>query len=150
MTEEKSISKPRQLWDNALRTVKGENTTELVEQFTSEMTLVAEGLCEDQAKLRAELESMRREQDRIAQRSSAAQENLDQVMAENRQELDDRLDRLTRRIEALEAKTSDKALARREKERKTKDIPLIRGLIILAGIIGGSWVLVTVLNLFRR
>lgn len=149
MTEEKSVSRPRQLWDTALKTVKGENTTELVEQFTSEMTLVAEGLCEDQARLRGEIDDLRREQDRIAQRSGTAQENLDHIVAENRREVDDRLESLTRRIEALEARTSERAAARQEKQRRQKDIPLIRGLIWLAGIIGGSWVIVTLLNLLK-
>ena len=46
-------TKPKpKLWDGALKMVKGENTTQLIEQFTAEMTLVAEGLCEDQNKLR--------------------------------------------------------------------------------------------------
>ena len=42
MTEEKT-GKPS-LWNQALKVVKGDSTTELVEQFTQEMTLVAEGL----------------------------------------------------------------------------------------------------------
>ena len=53
MAEEKTktlTEKPKKLWDGALRMVKGENTASLIEQFTSEMTLVAEGLCEDQSK----------------------------------------------------------------------------------------------------
>ena len=149
MTEEKTVSRPRQLWDSALKTVKGENTTELVEQFTSEMTLVAEGLCEDQARLREEIDTLRREQDRVNQRAESAHENLDHIVLENRQEVDERLDSLARRVEALEARTSDRAMEHREKQRRQKDIPLIRGLIWLAGIVGGSWVLVTLLNLLK-
>lgn len=53
--DEKMPSKPRQLWSQALRAVKGDQTQTLVEQFTSEMTLVAEGLVEDQAGLHREL-----------------------------------------------------------------------------------------------
>ena len=51
MEEEKTLAeKPQKkptLWDGALKMVKGENTNQLIEQFTAEMTLVAEGLCED-------------------------------------------------------------------------------------------------------
>ena len=48
MTEEKTLTeKPKKtLWDGALKMVKGENTNQLIEQFTAEMNLVAEGLCE--------------------------------------------------------------------------------------------------------
>ena len=52
MSEDKNVSKPRQLWDSAVKAVKGGSTEQLVETFTSEMTLVAEGLCEDQNNLR--------------------------------------------------------------------------------------------------
>ena len=55
MEEENAIvSKPKKIWNDALKAVKGENTNQLIEQFTAEMTLVAEGLCEDQNKLRGE------------------------------------------------------------------------------------------------
>ena len=44
MEEEKTLTeKPKKLWDGALKMVKGENTHQLIEQFTAEMTLVAEG-----------------------------------------------------------------------------------------------------------
>ena len=66
MEEEKTITeKPKKLWDGALKMVKGENTTQLIEQFTSEMTLVAEGLCEDQSKLRKEVDGMITEEDAL-------------------------------------------------------------------------------------
>ena len=42
----------------------------LIEQFTSEMTLVAEGLCEDQSKLRKEVDGMITEEE-VAEMLSA-------------------------------------------------------------------------------
>ena len=42
MSEEKTVSKPRQLWDSAVKAVKGGGTEQLIETFTAEMTLVAE------------------------------------------------------------------------------------------------------------
>ena len=63
--EEKNVAKPRKIWDNALRAVKGENTMQVVENFTAEMTLVAEGLCEDHGRLRKAVEDMESEQDRL-------------------------------------------------------------------------------------
>ncbi len=60
MTQEEKTIKPS-LWDQALKAVKGDSTKELVEQFTQEMTLVAEGLCEDQARLRRAVDGVLRE-----------------------------------------------------------------------------------------
>jgi len=57
MAEEKRVSMG-ELWNHALRVVKGERTAELVECFTHEMTLVAEGLCEDQARIRRSVDDM--------------------------------------------------------------------------------------------
>ena len=48
----------QKFWNGALKLVKGENTAKLIEDFTAEMTLVAEGLCEDQSKLRREVDKM--------------------------------------------------------------------------------------------
>ena len=59
MSEEKTVSKPRQLWDSAVKAVKGGGTEQLIETFTAEMTLVAEGLCEDQNNLRREITQVR-------------------------------------------------------------------------------------------
>ena len=58
MAEEQK--KPRTLWESALKVVKGDSTEQLVEQFTAEMTLVAEGLYDDQARLKREVELLRR------------------------------------------------------------------------------------------
>jgi len=56
MSERKSITqKSGKIITDALKKVKGEDVTGLIEDFTSEMTLVAEGLCEDQSKLRSEV-----------------------------------------------------------------------------------------------
>ena len=69
MSEDKNVSKPRQLWDSAVKAVKGGSTEQLVETFTSEMTLVAEGLCEDQNNLRKELAQVREMAEKLEQRA---------------------------------------------------------------------------------
>ena len=72
MEEEKTLTEKQQkkptLWDGALKMVKGENTNQLIEQFTAEMTLVAEGLCEDQTKLRREVDDLTTQEDRRIQK----------------------------------------------------------------------------------
>ena len=73
ITEEKT-NKPS-LWNQALKVVKGDSTTELVEQFTQEMTLVAEGLCEDQARLRRVVDGLIKEGE--GQRAKSEQDYQD-------------------------------------------------------------------------
>ena len=142
MSEEKNVSKPRQLWNSA---VKAGNSEQLIETFTSEMTLVAEGLCEDQQALRKELAQVRETAEKLDQRMENEQEVLDTTLRENQKELDRRLDELTHRIAALEMKAS-----RQEKApAKTKEKNWLSQATLLASIIAGAWIIVTVLNLFK-
>lgn len=140
MSEEKNVSRPMQLWNNAIKAVKGDSTLQLVEQFTSEMTLVAEGLCEDQARLRQQTETLRREADRSAQRLDSEIKALESTIRENQRDTDRRLDDLSRRLSALEAK---------QNRRKGKELGLVQQLTVLAAIVCGSWIIVTILNLFK-
>lgn len=147
MTEEKNVSKPMQLWNSAVKVVKGENTAQLVEQFTAEMTLVAEGLCEDQAKLRRAAEELRTAQEQSEQRLDSRMEALDTALRENQRETDRRLDEMARRLNALESRQAAKEA--RGRESKRRDAGLIRQLTVLVSIVAGAWVLVTILNLFK-
>lgn len=145
MSEEKNVSKPRQLWNSAVKAVKGGSSEQLIETFTSEMTLVAEGLCEDQQALRKELAQVRETAEKLDQRMANEQEVLDTTLRENQKELDRRLDELTHRIAALEMKAS-----RQEKApAKTKEKNWLSQATLLASIIAGAWIIVTVLNLFK-
>ena len=145
MSEDKNVSKPRQLWDSAVKAVKGGSTEQLVETFTSEMTLVAEGLCEDQNNLRKELAQVREMAEKLEQRADNEQEVLDTTLRENQKDIDRRLDELTHRIAALEVKI----IRRGKEEPRKKDMGIISQLTVLAGIVAGAWIIVTVLNLFK-
>ena len=140
MAEEQK--KPRTLWESALKVVKGDSAEQLVEQFTAEMTLVAEGLYDDQARLKREMESLRQEQDRLAQRVGSEQQAQETALLEAQRDIDRRLDDFSRRMSAMEAK-----LAARPKKMKFEG--LMGQATLLACIVCGSWVLVTILNLFR-
>ena len=134
--------KPRTLWESALKVVKSDSTEQLVEQFTAEMTLVAEGLYDDQARLKREMEGLRQEQDRLSQRVGSEQQAQEAALMEAQRDLDRRLDDFARRLSAMEAKLS-------AKPKKMKMDGLVGQLTVLACIVCGSWVLVTILNLFR-
>ncbi|MBR3494332.1 MAG: hypothetical protein IKH38_02800 [Clostridia bacterium] len=142
MSEEKTVSGPRKLLETALRAVKGDNTQALVENFSAEMTLVAEGLCDDQARLRGKLDELEQRQERDRQHSDSDLQATEQQI----RELEEQVEELRRQLQTMQ-----RAEESRQKLRKKEKIPggLMRSLIILAAIVCGSWVLVTVLQLFK-
>lgn len=141
MTEEKT-GKPS-LWNQALKVVKGDSTTELVEQFTQEMTLVAEGLCEDQARLRKAVDGLIREAD--GQRAKNEQDYQDMVrqLEDNQKKVSQRLDELSRRIAALE-----KPAPKEKKRRFAFGSDVIGRATVLVGMVCATVLIVTILKLF--
>lgn len=139
MSEEKTVSKPKQLWNSALKAVKGDSTQQLVEDFTAEMTLVAEGLCEDQARLRQAVEDTRREQDRSAQHVDSELQALESTLQEHQRETERRLKDMGRRLAALES---------RAPQRNGKQPGLMRQATVLVGMVCITVLLVAVLKLF--
>ena len=117
----------------ALSPLKGKDLSQMVEGFTSEMTLVAEGLSEDQLRLQ-------QQQDRMDGQLTEAEAQLAQAREEIRE--------LQKQVSALEDR-----LAKAEKEKKLKKTEgftaLIRQATWLAAIIAGAWVIVTIINLFK-
>ena len=143
MPEEKTLTeKPKKtLWDGALKMVKGENTNQLIEQFTAEMTLVAEGLCEDQTKLRREVDNMTTQEDRRIQKLESRIDLLETSLDEEKKAHDRDVTELRNRLSSLE-KQASKAPAKEKKKAGT----IIRDLTWLVGIAAAAWVIVTVIN----
>lgn len=141
ITDEKT-NKPS-LWNQALKVVKGDSTTELVEQFTQEMTLVAEGLCEDQARLRRAVDGLIKEGEGQRAKSEQDYQEVLRQLDNHQKDMKQKLDELSRRVSALEKPAS--------KEKKAKlrlSGDLIGRLTILASIVCGSWIIVNLLKLF--
>jgi len=141
MTDEKQ--KPS-LWNQALKVVKGDSTAELVEQFTQEMTLVAEGLCEDQARLRNAVDGLVREADGLKAKQEQDYQELQRQLDEHEKDTKRRLEEMSRRIAALE-----KPAAKDKPGRFRLGGDVISRLTVLAGIICGTWLIVTILNLLK-
>ncbi len=142
MTQEEKTIKPS-LWDQALKAVKGDSTKELVEQFTQEMTLVAEGLCEDQARLRKAVDGVLRETEGTSAKHQQDYEELLRLMEKQEKETKTRLDELSRRISALE-----KPVQKAAKGKFHLGGDVISRLTVLAAIVCGTWLIVTILGLF--
>ena len=119
MNEETNLmNAPKKLWDGALKMVKGENTAQLVEQFTAEMTLVAEGLCEDQNRLRGEVDRMVTEEDRRIQKLESRVAAAESAAEEQARENDRIVTELRDRLSALEKQSAKDAKALREQQRE--------------------------------
>ncbi len=148
MAEEKTLAEKQKkttLWDGALKMVKGENPNQLIEQFTSEMTLVAEGLCEDQTRLRREVDGMMTQEDQRIQKLESRIDLLETSLEEERKAHDRDLTELRGRLSTLEKQASKPPV----KEKK-KAGTIIRDLTWLVGIAAAAWVIVTVINVFFK
>lgn len=140
MSEQKNVSKPLQLWNQAVKAVKGDTAGQMIEQFTAEMTLVAEGLCEDQARLRKSVEDLQRAQEHAGQSARSEMEALENTLREHQHDTDRRLEDISRRLAAMEG---------RLKKKESAKANWMNQAILLVSIVCGSWVLVTILQLFR-
>ncbi len=142
LTEKKAVTeKPKKIWDGALKMVRGENTSQLIENFTAEMTLVAEGLCEDQSMLRREVDRIVTQEDRRIQALQSQIEAAETSLEEERKAHDRDVTELRSRLAVLEKKAESKTT--REKSRKGN---IIRDLTILVAIASAAWVIVTLVN----
>ena len=145
-TENSVLAKPRQILTQALHAVRGDNTQQLIESFTSEMTLVAEGLCDDQSRLRKAVEDVQRETESNRQSLKDELDMLDRTLTENQKETERRLQDLGHRLDAIEK-------SKQKKEHHIGKLKIPEGfmpqLILLTSIVAGAWVLVTLLNLFH-
>ena len=132
----------QKFWNGALKLVKGENTAKLIEDFTAEMTLVAEGLCEDQSKLRREVDKMITDEDRHIQKVESKIDLVEKTVDEEKNAVDQTIIELRNRIAVLEKKTS------KESSKIKNSRSIVRDLTWLVGIAAGAWVLVTIIQKF--
>ena len=142
LTEKTAVTdKPKKIWDGALKMVRGDSTSQLIENFTAEMTLVAEGLCEDQSNLRRDMDKTVTEEDRRIQALQTQLDAAEKSLEEERKEHDLNVTELRNRIAALEKKANSKPA--REKWNKGN---IIRDMTVLVAIAAGAWIIVTLLN----
>ena len=134
LTEKTAVTeKPKKIWDGALKMVKGEDSAQLIENFTAEMTLVAEGLCEDQNRLRGEVNQMINEEDRRLQKQESSLQEVETRIEEQQRENDRIITEMRGRLATLEKQAN--ARKQEEKNRKEKkERYWIRDLTILIAV----------------
>ena len=137
---------PKKIWNDALKIVKGGDSAQLMESFTAEMTLVAEGLYEDQNRLRGEVDRMMNQVDQRLQKQESRILELETALEEQQKENDRMVTELRTRLAALEKQEEQR---RRERGKKpAKERNLIRDLTILAAVIAaGAIAVILVLKL---
>ena len=122
-----------------LHPLKGKDLGQLVEDFTSEMTLVAEGLSEDQQKLFRETDKLSAQQTELEQQLF---DGLHDADVENK-ELRKQVQALTTRLEKAEKLIADKKL-----KKSDGLVSIIRQATWLVAIFSAAWVIVTIIKAF--
>ena len=141
--EKKNIMQSaKDFMNGVLSPLKGQDVGQLVESFTAEMTLVAEGLSEDQQKLSQETD-----------RLSAQQTELEQHMLDGFHDADVTSDELRKEIASLRTRLekAEKQLEKREQKAKKGEglIGILRQATWLVAIASGAWIIVTVINALK-
>ncbi len=120
------IQRSKDMLDSAVSGLKPRDMNALVDEFTREMTVVAEGLSEDLITARQELSQL------------SASHTL---MEEDRRKLEERIQGLQKRVDALE-KQRDKATQRKGLHA------VLRQVTIIAAIVCSAWILTALLKTF--
>ncbi|NLG57454.1 MAG: hypothetical protein GX540_03460 [Clostridiales bacterium] len=123
------VKRSRDFIQGAVGSLSGKDLPLLVEDFTREMTLVAEGLAEDQARLSEALRLQGEGQDALAEKLRQGEK---------------RLAELERQVADLQKK------AERKKESKPGLSQILRQATWLAAILAAAWVITTLVNAFGR
>lgn len=113
----------------AVDSLTGKDLPRLVEDFTREMVIVAEGLSEDQEKIRSALGLQGEEQDKAAERLRALEKQL--------AGMEKRLDELVRKAERRQK--GDSSLMR-----------ILRQATWLAAILASAWVVTALIRAFGK
>ncbi len=123
---------------------KSQDIHVLIEEFTSEMTVVAEGLSQDQDRLNQRCDRLEARQaeseERLAQR-------LNEIQAQNREDRKTLQD-LERRLKRIEDSLEKARKAENEKKTHASErwTGMLRQATWLFGILCGAWVIVTLIN----
>ncbi|MEI3427713.1 MAG: hypothetical protein V8Q82_00425 [Christensenellales bacterium] len=129
----------RDFIENTWSSLKGKDLNQAVEEFTSEMTLVAEGLSEDQNALRRDGEKLAARMDKLAERQKNGEDSV--------KALQDQLEQERRRGDALQKRLDDMEKALKAKPVKPGLTAILRQATWGVGIICAAWVIVAILKL---
>ncbi len=137
-TQQKNvIQTAKDFVSGVLSPLKGKDMGQMVEEFTSEMTLVAEGLSEDQEKLARDTE-----------RLSAQQTELEQRMLDGFHDQDVAAEEMQKEIISLKNRLDKAEKLLQDKKQKKPDglYAVLRQATWLIAIGAGAWIIVTIIK----
>ena len=129
------VQSAKDFMNGVLSPLKGKDVSQMVEDFTAEVTMVAEGLSEDQEKLFQQTERLDAQQTELEQRLIDGLHDADVSMSEVKKEVS----ALKIRLDKMEKQGSDK------KDKKGVTAAL-RQATWLVGVAVAGWIVVTILN----
>jgi len=132
------VQSAKEFMNGVLSPLKGKDVNQMVEDFTAEMTLVAEGMSEDQEKLFQESERLSAQQTELEQRIIDGLHDADVTMGEMKKEIS----ALKARLDKAEKQSADK------KDKKGVTAAL-RQATWLVGIAVLGWITVTLIHLIK-
>lgn len=133
------VQSAKQFMSGVFNPLKGKDLGQLVEDFTSEMTLVAEGLSEDQQKLFRETDKL-----------SAQQTELEQRLLDGLHDADVENKDLRKQVQSLSARLdkAEKLIAEKKLKKSDGLLSIIRQATWLVAIFSAAWVIVTIIRAF--
>ncbi len=127
------LPKPKNFLQDAIKPFVGKKKIEdLVEEFTDEVTLVTEGLWNDQKKIRDQMNNVQMEQSLWEKKEEEARIALRDEM----EALSKKIDTLSERIKDLETK----------KKKGKNEKGFLFQVSLMVFVASGAWVLVTLIN----
>lgn len=127
----------RDFIENTFNSLKGKDLSQAVEEFTSDMTLVIEGLSEDQERTAQQVDQL-----------SARQTILEESLLSRLEETELALSDAQKEMKALQKKLekAEKAAADKKISKVSGFTGMLRQATWLVGIAVGGWIIVTLIN----
>ena len=142
------IRSAKDFWENTFG--KSTDLGGAVEQFTSEMTLVVEGLSEDQTRISSRLDRVQADLTQTEEALRAETDALRQELKVNGKalhQLEEKLGQLEK--QTLRLQENEQKNSKEKKEKKDGLLAVLKQSTILVGILAGAWIIVTILNFFK-
>lgn len=134
------VKSAKDFMNNVLSPLKSKDVGQMVEDFTAELTLVAEGLSEDQEKLQRENEKL-----------AAQQTLLENSLLDQLHDARVTIEETQKETEALKKRLdkAEKTIAEKKIKKVEGFTGMLRQATWLAAVIIGGWIIVTVINFFK-
>ncbi len=127
--KQRLLNKSKDFLQSAMDSISGKDLPRLVEEFTRDMVTISEGLSADQEALKNALTIQGEEQD---------------TLSSKQREMEKKLNELTKKVDALTQRSE------KRKKGETGLVFILRQATWLAAVIGGSWLLVTLVKAFVK